>query len=244
VTTVAVLADPPREGLVLPELSGAGPLSAAAAADLYAAMLADTCLAVERSGGELLLNYRPAESLPEEYADGDSEEAVRSAVADVLEEPPRTEVQVGSTFAARAGNTVTHLLESEEVTSAAIVEPTAPLLSRTHVDNAAMKLRSSPVVLGPSHDTGVYYAGFTEPIDFEGAYEPPTVETLTWRGVDAGHEVEFLPMLPTVETPDDLATVVSLIRARAAAERVVPVHTATWIGEQGLFVEDGSLVIR
>jgi hypothetical protein len=50
-------------------------------------------------------------------------------------------------------------------------------------------------------------------------------------------------MLPTVETPDDLATVVSLIRARAAAERVVPVHTATWIGEQGLFVEDGSLVV-
>jgi hypothetical protein len=49
-------------------------------------------------------------------------------------------------------------------------------------------------------------------------------------------------MLPTVETSDDLATVVSLIRARAAAERIVPVHTATWIDERNLRVEDGSLV--
>lgn len=241
-TTVCVLADPPREGLVLPELYEGGPLSPAEAADLYAAMLADVCLAVERSGGELLVNYRPAELLPDD-ADVDGESTVRSVLEGVLEEPPRTEVQVGSTFAARAGNTATHLLEQEGVDSVAIVEPTAPLISRTHIDSAAMKLRHSPVVLGPASDGRVHYTGLTEPIDFEGAYESPAVETLAWRGRDAGHEVDFLPMLPTVETSADLATVVPLIRARAAAERIVPVHTATWIDDRDLRVEDGSLTM-
>ncbi|MFC7223062.1 DUF2064 domain-containing protein [Halalkalicoccus sp. GCM10025322] len=242
-TTVSVLADPPHEGLVLPELYETGPLSPAEAAELYAAMLADVCLAVERSGGELLVNYRPAELLPDEYADVDDESAVRSVLEGVLEESPRTEVQVGSTFAARAGNTATHLLEQEGVDSVAIVEPTAPLISRTHIDSAAMKLRHSPVVLGPASDGRVHYTGLTEPIDFEGAYESPAVETLAWRGRDAGHEVDFLPMLPTVETSADLATVVPLIRARAAAERIVPVHTATWIDDRDLRVEDGSLTM-
>lgn len=242
-TTVAVLADPPHEGLVLSELYEAGPLSPAEAADLYAAMLADVCLAVERSGGELLVNYRPAELLPDEYADVDGESAIRLVLEGVLEESPRTEVQVGSTFAARAGNTATHLLEREGVASVALVEPTAPLLSRTHVDSAAMKLRHSPVVLGPATDGRVHYTGLTESIDFEGAYEPPAVETLAWQGRDAGHEVDFLPMLPTVETSADLATVVPVIRARAAAERIVPVHTATWIDDRDLRVEDGSLTM-
>lgn len=228
---------------MLSELSERGPLSPSEATDLYAAMLADVCLAVERSGGELLVNYRPAELLPDEHAGVDSEAAVRSALEGVLEESPRLEVQVGSTFAARAGNTATHLLEQEGVDSVAIVEPTAPLLSRTHIDNAAMKLRRSSAVLGPATDGRVYYAGVTDPIDFEGAYEPPAVETLTWRGRDAGHDVDFLPMLPTVETTEDLATVVSLIRARVAADRIVPVYTATWIDEHDLRVEDGSLAM-
>ena len=243
-TTVAVLADPPREGLVLPDLYETGPLSAAEAAGLYEAMLADVCLAVERSGGELLVNYRPSELLPDEHADVDAEEAIASALAGVLDEPPRLERQVGSTFDARAGNTVTHLLDREGADSVAIVEPTAPMLSRTHLDNAAMKLRRSEIVLGPTTRGRVSYTGFTEPIDFDGAYQSPAVETFAWRGRDAGFEVDFLPMLPTVETAADLATIVPLIRSRAAAERIVPVRTATWIDEHDIRVEDGSLTTR
>ncbi len=75
----------------------------------------------------------------------DPETAVREPVTEALESPgnARFEVQVGSTFAARAGNTVSHLLNEEEVHSAAVVRPIAPLLGRTHLDSAAMKLRSS-----------------------------------------------------------------------------------------------------
>lgn len=241
-TTLAIFADPPRPGLVLPELAGTSPLSPEESAELYEAMLSDTCLAVSRSGGKLLVNYRPEELLPDEYSDGDPEDEIREALDGVLEESPRMEVQVGSNHAARVGNTISHLLETEEVTSAAVVPPTAPLLFRTHIDSAAMKLRNSPVVLGPSTDGRVTFAGFTEPIDFDGVYDPPAIETLSWRAGDAGLETDFLPLLPVVETGADLSTVVSLIRARRVVGGVVPQHTTEWIEKKGLRVEGDELV--
>ena len=237
-TTVAVLADPPVDGFVLPELAD-GPLDGAEATALYTAMLTDVCRAVEASGAELLVNYRPADDVPDGV---DPEAAVREPLAEALDAPDaaRYEVQVGSSHAARVGNTVTHLLEREGVKTAAAVEPTAPLLTRQLVDSAAMKLRSSAVVLGPATDGRVYYAGFAEPVDFEDGYATPAVETLTDRGREAGHNVDFLPTTPTVETPSDLRTVVPLLRSRHRGERVVPLRTTTLVEEFGLRVRSGE----
>jgi hypothetical protein len=240
-TTVAVLADPPVEGFVLPALAS-GPLDESDATALYTAMLTDVCRAVEASGAELLVNYRPDEQVPDGV---DSERAVREPLEAALDAPDaaRYEVQVGSSLSARVGNTVTHLLEREGVKTAAAVEPTAGLLTRQLVDSAAMKLRSSGVVLGPSTDGRVYYAGFTDPVDFEDTYETPAVQTLTDRAMDADLGVDFLPTTPVVETPEDLRTVVPLLRARYRAERVVPPRTTTLINEFGLHVTaDGELV--
>lgn len=245
-TVVCVLADPPRPGLVLPELVETSPLDAAEAADLYAAALGDVCAAAEASGGDLLVNYRPDDSLPEEHrpAEGgpDAEAAVREAVAPSLDDPDGTrfEVQVGETFAGRAGNTVTHLLEEEGAASAAVTEPEAAFLSRTQIDEAAMKLRRAPVVLGPTEDGRVYYAGFTEPIDFADAYTPPALETLTDRAGDAGHDVDLLRTLPVVETGADLATAMLRIRTRRAAGLAVPERVAGWLDDAGLAVVPGE----
>ena len=248
-TVIAVFADPPRPGLVLPELAESSPLTEAEAADLYAAALKDTFTAVERSGGDLLVNYRPDDLLPDDFAvdegaeDAQSAEAeVRALAADALADPEeaRFEVQVGSTVSARAGNTVSHLLDEEGVQSAAVVPGTAPLLTRKEIDSAAMKLRRNEVVLGPSDRGGVYFAGFTDTLDFENAYAAPAVETLTRRARDAGHEVGFLPQLNRVETGGDLASLVPLLNARVAAERVVPEHTTVLLREWGLRVEEGD----
>ena len=242
-TTVAVLADPPRPGLVLSTLAEQTPLTQSDAADLYAAMLRDACRAVERSGGELLVNYRADDDLPAEFAgDQESEAEVRAIVRPALEHPDdaRFEVQVGSTFAGRVGNTVTHLLDKEGVNTAAAVEPTAPFLARQVIDNAAMKLRRHEVVLGPAGDGRVYYAGFAEPVDFENVYTPPAVRTLTDRALDADHAVDFLPMQPVLETRSDLVTVLSQIQARQRAGQQVPEHTTAFFEDVGLDVEDGD----
>lgn len=246
-TVVAVLADPPRPGLVVPRLAETSPLSESAAADLGEAMLKDTLRAVEASGADLLVNYRPDDLLPDAHVNPDTsaEAELRAIAADVLEDPDaaRFEVQVGSSFSARAGNTLTHLLDQEGVQSAATVRGDAPFLRRSTVDSAAMKLRSNEVVLGSSTDGRVYYAGFTAPIDFEGAFASPELETLVDGANDAGHDTGFLEMQPTVRTGSDLATLVSSIRARWQARRVVPEYTAEFVVEHGLSVvgsEDGD----
>jgi len=244
-TTIAVLADPPRDGVVLPKLIGESLLTPAEATELYAALLADVCGAVDSSGADLLVNYRPEEQLPD--GDTDSEAAVRAAVSDVIDtDSTRFEVQVGSTFAGRVGNTITHLLDREGVRTAAAVTPSAALLGRRHIDSAAMKLRSNDVVLGPSTDGRVTYAGFAEAIDFENADATPQVETLVERANDAGLSVDFLPTVPVLETPADLPTVVPQLRARQAAGRLVPSRTTAVIETLGLSVveENGETTVE
>ncbi len=164
-------------------------------------------------------------------------------MSETLDDPSvaRVEVQVGSTFAGRVGNTVTHLLRDEDAQSVAVIEPTMPFLLRSTIDTAAMQLRSNEVVLGPSAGGRVYYAGFTEAIDFTDAFETPAIETLTDRASAASCDVAFLDAQPTIKHDSDLATVIANIRARWHAERVVPKHTAEFIIDTGLYAtsEDG-----
>ncbi|WP_330632273.1 hypothetical protein [Halocatena halophila] len=228
-TTVAVLCDPPQPGTVLSGLTGnASPLSEEEAATLYTALLRDSCRAVERSGGELLVNYRETRD--------DAEAKVRSVVEPAIDavDDVRFERQVGNAFASRAGNTTTHLLEREQQDSVAITTPEAALLTRSQIDTAAMKIRQSPVVLGPAPGGRVYYAGFGEPIDFANVFDSPAIETLTDRAVEAGLDVDFIDRSPLLETLDDLADVVVQFRARRRANRLVPPHTMAVIDDLGL----------
>jgi len=242
-TVIAVLAQPPRPGLVLPELVETTPLDEQAVADCYEAMLRDTLLAVDRSGGELLVNYLADDQLPAAYrTDIDSAAELRSIAVDTLDDVSdvRFEPQVGSTVSARAGNTITHLLETEGVSSAAVVFATAPLMSRLLVDSAAMKLRTNQVVIGPATEGRSYYAGFSEPIDFTDSFAGIDLQRLSNRAADAGLETEFLQLTPRVETKEDLLSFVPLLRARVTAERIVPEYTAEFVYNRGIDVVDGE----
>ena len=244
-TVVVVLATPPRPGLACPGLESESPLSAAEAADLYAAALADTLVTAEQAGGDLLVNYRGPETIPEQFhTETEPAAEVRAVASEALSDvtAARFEPQVGSSPSARVGNTVTHLLREEEADSVSVLWPTAPLVRRSNVDSAAMKLRSSATVLGPATDGGVWYAGFTDPPAFDEALSSPAVETLTDRARDADHDVDFLPSQPVVDSAAGLRSVVPLVRSQVRAERVVPVETATFVHEHGLRVRDGALV--
>ena len=246
--------DPPRPGLSLPGLAD-GPLDSESAAALYAASIKDAMAAAAESGGELLVNYPTAEQLPAEHLTGASPEAeLRALAVEAVEDAGgvRFEVQVGSTFAVRAGNAATHLLTEEDEDSVAVLSGTAPTLGRTVLDGAAMKLRRHEVVVGPGTGGRVAYLGVSEPIDFEGAYEPPSggdgraseVEDLARRGVDAGHAVAFLPVHPVIEDGSGLATLVAEVRARLRAGRNVPAHTAQAVERLGLRMVDDAGVRR
>ena len=243
-TTVAVLCDPPRPGLVLGELVAETPLSPAEAAELYAALTRDTVRAVVRSGGDLLVNYRPDDAL--DVAGDDAAAELRELLADVVDDA-RFEPQVGESLAGRIGNTATHLLETEEVASVAVARPEAAFFARTEIDGAAMKLRSTDAVVGPAPGGRVHFAAFGEPVDFADCLAPPAVATLTDRCLDAGLDVEFLERKPLLETAADLAAVVTGVRTRRLADGIVPRALAEWVADGRLAVEatgDGLAVTR
>jgi 2-phospho-L-lactate guanylyltransferase (CobY/MobA/RfbA family) len=231
-TVVVVILDPPETALSA--LTETAPLSGTEAADLYRAMVQDACRAVADSGGELLVNYPP------EGGEATAREIV--AAADRDPEAVRFEVQAGSSYEAQVGNAVTHLLEDEDATSVAVLDPTAPLVSRSLLDGAAMKLRSRGAVLGPDADGGVYYAAFCEPIDFAGAYAAPAVETLAGRAAEAGLSVDFLAQHTGVETGADLRRLLAVLGARRVAERAVPARTVACLDRLGLRVEGERLL--
>ena len=243
-TVVVLLADPPRPELRFPDLAATSPLSGSEAAELAAAMDRDAMRAVERSGADLLVNYRPEDSLDEAHrTDASPEAEMRALAADAVEDVSdvRFEPQVGSTPSARLGNTVTHLLEEEETGSVAVLPGNTPFVTRSAIDSAAMKLRSNEVVLGPGAGGAVYYAGFTDTVDFSDALTPPALNTLAELARGEGHDTEFLPTRPTVRTGDELASVVAEVRARVAADRVVPEFTSALIEEYGLVVDEDGL---
>ncbi|NGM71037.1 hypothetical protein G6M89_18845 [Natronolimnobius sp. AArcel1] len=238
---VVVPVTTPRAGHVLSALVESTPVSASEAAMLYEAAVSDVLRAAAASGGTLLVNYRDEETLPESVVselESDPETVIRELAAAALEdtEDVRFERQVGSTHAARVGNTVTHLLEREEVDTVGVLEPTAPLVERSQVDGAAMSLRRHDVVLGPSSGGRTYLAAFTKPIDFTDAYAPPSLSTLAERTKTAGLGLGFAPMVPTVATESGLCATLAALEARAETDRPGAPATAAALEEIGMEV--------
>lgn len=231
---------PPIEGLVCAELADdpSVPVDGAEAARLYESAVADVITAVDGSGADLLVTYRDEETLPETVSVADPEAAVRELVPDGIDDTDvRFERQVGSSSGARIGNAVTHLIEREGVASVSVLWPTATLVRRPEIDGLAMSLRRRDVVLGPAERDRVSMAGFAAPVDFDGAFDPPQRPTLAARAVAADREVGFAPQIPRIDSEPGLCATVATIEARLAAEKPVPVETATTIDALGLVLE-------
>ena len=244
---VVVPVDPPQTEFVPRSLVDESPLGESEALDLYEAAVRDVVRSVIASGGDLLINYRDGDTLPESSVDADPEADWRELLAPTIDdaETIRFEPQVGSTPSARIGNTVAHLLDQEGAASVGVLQPTAALVQRTHIDGAAMSVRRHEVVLGPDGTGSVYFAAFTEPVDFEDAYHEPALSRLASRAEDRDHSIGFAPTIPTIEDPAGLAGTIAAIEAYRSASRSLPEATAAVIDDLGLTVDDtGSVVLR
>ncbi len=244
---VVVPVDPPWDGLALPSLVETTPLTESEASLLSEAATADVLRAAAASGGDLLVNYRDEGTLPDDVDVGEEpEDAIRDLAADALEglEEVRFERQVGSTRSARIGNTVTHLLEREEVGTVGVLEPTASLVGRSDIDGAAMGLRRHDVVLGPSSggrvSLRVYrYDRLRRGVRDAGALDAGTPDP----GGRAGPRVRARDSLRGDGVR--LCATVAALEAREIAGRPGGEATAATIEELGLAVgEDGRLERR
>ena len=247
-TTVVVPAQPPIPGTVCQEIVAGTPLTPDDGAELYRAVLKDVFTALSESTVDVVVNYPPMEDVPDAADLEDSPEAILRGIAGAVVDPDRLEdvrfeVQVGSDFSAIVGNAITHLLETEEEASAAVLRPCVPRVVRSILDEAAIKMRRTEVVLGGAGDGDVYFAGFTEPIDFAGAFGDVPIETIAQRAGEQGLTVDFLRNRDVLRTPRDLRSVVIRLRANVLAEKPVPRYLWSFIEERGLSVSGGSLQV-
>ena len=244
-TTVVLIPDPPVEGQACAELVEQTPLSPADGLALYRAMLGDVLEVLEQSTVDVLVNYPTNEALPA-GSEVDPEIELREIAAKAMGadrfEAVRFEPQVGSDFSAKAGNAITHLLREEDVQSAAALRPCVPRLVRSIVDEGALKLRRADAVLGPAPRGDVYYAGFSELIDFEGVFEERAVETLARRARAEDLAVDFLRQRTLLHQPADLVGLVSRLQADVLAGHPVPERLWETMQERGIGVEDGAIV--
>lgn len=236
------MAEPPRSGS-LPELADV--LDPDGRRRLATAFLRDAVRAGELAAGELVVVVRDGSDVGHDEAAAQS--AVRSALEPIEPVDPegvRIERAVGSTESARLGNTVTHLLEQEDASSAVVVWPGAPMLGRADLDEAAMKLRQHDVVLSPAGTVGIAVAGFTEPIDFTECLDAEPLLTLTDRALDAGQTVDFIGDQVRVTDPDSLAALRARVRTRMRAERLVPPHTTAALDALGVRITGEGTDVR
>ncbi len=204
---VVVFTKPPRPGEVKTRLIGA--VSAAQAADLHRAFLADFCERLTGWDGTILMAW-----------------ALRAEEA-VPEGPYPGFAQVGSDLGQRLLHGLTRALSASA--AAVAVGSDHPELPRARLDEAFAELaRGADVVLGPADDGGYYLVGVKPsslvPRLFEEiAWSTETVLASTLeRCRELGLSVALLPMESDVDTPADLMRLAARLSDRQAGPPACP----------------------
>jgi rSAM/selenodomain-associated transferase 1 len=217
---VVVFTKPPRPGEVKTRLIGA--VSAAEAAELHRAFLADFCERLAGWDGTILMAWalRGEEAVPEGPFPGFA--------------------QVGNDLGQRLLHGLTRALSAS--TAAVAVGSDHPDLPRARLDEAFAELaQGADVVLGPADDGGYYLVGVKP-----SSLVPRLFEDVAWsseavlattleRCRELGFSVGLLPMESDVDTPADLLRLAARLSDRQAgpacpATREVLERLGMWSG--------------
>lgn len=238
-TTVAVLVEASNKRTLLSDLVERNVITRGETSDLFEAMIRDVIGTVERSGGEVVVAARTDdEDLEGTDPHVEIDESLRRRFGEAVEGELDVEVSGESDRAVWIEAVLRSLLNRPGVETAAVVPASVPMLERTHVDGAAMRLRRASMVLGPDHRGGTYYLGVGD-VAVLGAGLDPSVEVTLVRGArQQGSEVDFLPVVPTVTDGRDLTWLVGHVEALRTAGRRIPERTAAWIDGVGATVTD------
>ncbi len=191
---IAVFARRPEPGRVKTRLSPA--LPAELACQLYAAMLEDTFETVR-------------------HAQADSRTVFWADVPDEDRSPAGFfwHAQKGAELGARLADAFDTVLV--EGAHAVAVGSDCPGLSAAILERALAALDRADLVLGPATDGGYWLIGLRRPApslfkDMEWSTDSVFSQTLA-RAAEAGLSVETLPLLDDLDTPADLARLVSAV---------------------------------
>lgn len=181
----------------------------AASRRVYRALLMDLLAAAAGSGGDVQV------AAPTDPAHITLEDLVADALG------PETEVPI--TRHDNPAPTIDEIVGEQEGGSA-VIFPRSPLLRRTHLDAAAMRLRRHDVVLGPSAHHGLLYAAFaSEAVVPDGHLRGLVDATDTF--VAADRSVDFIDPWPALTSTAGVEGACALLTAYERSGRDVAQFT-------------------
>jgi glycosyltransferase A (GT-A) superfamily protein (DUF2064 family) len=186
--TLAVLADAPESGVVLPRV--AAEIGTAHATRLYRVLLARALAAARGAGFHATVWFRPPEAAP----------MLRRWLGEDADLRPQASGTIGARAAAAVAGT--NLPAGWQV----LLRPVAGL-DAALLRHAALLLADAPVVLGAASDGGVYLVGArTAPPSTLRQLDDAGPGALAWLRTaldDASIAVADLPVRPTITTAAD-----------------------------------------
>lgn len=194
-------------------------------ADLYHALCADAISAVDESGGELFLATGATDTAAQNFAtdlqsavltDGDAAELL---TVDRHEDQPDFRSALAS------------VRNASPAASVGILNPCVTLLGRQQLDTAAMRLRRDDTVIGPTPAGGWYYLGTQLEIDAVPESLSDDLARIAKLFADDDWRLGFLPLLPVINAPTDIAHMRTLVVSMHRGNRPISPYTAAWLDQ-------------
>lgn len=207
--TIGVVTEPYDDATIIDALREHQALDDDPARRVYRGVIMDLVSAAAGSGGE------PVLLVPAAGASIDADQLIEDAVGPTPDIPVHP-YDPGELFFDAVG-------QVGEPT--AVISPANPLVQRTHIDAAAMKMRRHDVVLGPTAAGGVWYHGIHEPREGEWIDPAPGVTGIVEDHLAAERSVDFIPPWPDATTVPGWHGIESLLVAHHAVGREIAPFT-------------------
>lgn len=243
-TALAVPVPPSDVMRIRDRLVASTPLTFDEVTKLMVATCQDVCHAVAGSGGEaFIVPLEPETSIPGWTNPSEITEEIARTATDADNEITVTPTQpVDETGMQRLLDLVR---ERSDEASLAVVTPVTPLIQRRHVDAAAMRLRTSDVVVGPTSRCGWYFFGVSRETDLTLGPDACALPTITRDVLEAEVSIASIPFLPRMETNEELSTILGLVDLATITDPARAPFTRSWAERTGIQigVEDGGVQI-
>lgn len=219
---VVVVVEPSDDHRIVSTVSRQYGVADQAALDVYRGVLMDLCRAAAGSNADLAV-AAPAGDVRAPDARALLQDAIgASADGAVLEYDP-----------ARGPRPDDVAAEEGAVT---LLLPRSPLIRRTHLDSAAMRLRRHDTVIGPTARGGVCHLSVSESATDQLGGRVDDLEAVVDAAVADDASVDLLAPWPAMDSEEGLAGTLALLAAFQTIEReIAPYTRAALAGIDGRF---------
>ena len=125
-------------------------------------------------------------------------------------------------------------IERTNEASGAVLIPGTPFVQRRHIDEAAMRLRQTDVVLGPATAGTWYLFGHREEVEFSYPEDSYLSSTIARQATASDYSMNLLRTLPGIWDGNSLADAVTTLTIADYADLSVGPFTRAWLEQHSI----------